>query len=229
MKSINNRECLGPCHEANTYSIHPITLDHVIDKKNNYCAVEEYYDEKTKKNKNIDICIEKNKDVKIKDLNRQFLDCEKFLKLYYKIYSFEDGVNWIFENKLTPILTRIRIIECCWDAFGKEFNVIDSRVAELYVEVIKKKYINEIVNYLIYYIKIKNNKIFLEKPDLENTSKDFKIKEKQKFIIEKFINKDEINKFLIKYSDKYKDRLSNTDEVISDLSIYIENKIKLII
>jgi hypothetical protein len=230
MKSINNRDCLGPCYDANTFSIHPITLDHITDKKNKYCAVEEYYDEKSKKNKNTDVCIDsKNKEKKIKeiDLNRQFLDCEKFLKIYYKIYSFEEGVNWIYENKYSPVLTRIRIIECCWQVFGKDFNLIDMRVPELYVEVIKKIYMNQIYNNLNNYIKIENNKIYFGKKEQENNNN--KKKEKIKFLEEKLINKEEINKFLIKYTDKYRERLDNTNEVILDLIIYLENKIKLII
>ena len=59
-KSINRRQCIGPCYPRGKIAVHPQSFDLITDTNHNFCPVEEYiYDDETTGDKIIkttDIC-----------------------------------------------------------------------------------------------------------------------------------------------------------------------------
>ena len=201
-------KCITPCIKKNSNIIHPTTYESITSDED-FCLSEPIYDSKDKKINQSIKCndteiIDENEyyvrmEEKFKDI---YINSEIFLKIFYKLKSLEDIINWIEKNNHKPLNTRLRIIELGWDKYIDEYNLIDYRVTDFYVEIIKKKYMQLPIDKLSKYIKIENNKIFFGKGNIEsNKKKELEIKN---FIMEKLLNKDEINKFLVKYVDYVK-------------------------
>lgn len=242
-KSKNNFQCVGPCYQPNTSIVHPLTLEYVTDKYYPFCPVNEwdYTDATSGKTitRTTDICYHptQSKDLSGKEFeiniltpNIDFND-KQFLKIFYNIHSFEDAINWIDSKKLSPLLTRLRIMECAWNAYGKNVNIIDHRVVDFYIELAKKKWISDIYKKLNKYIHISNDKILFADPKTNDLSPKDNYVARINFLIDRFINNDEIYKFLIKYLANPTDTMvmNYSTSIKNDLIIYIENKIKLTI
>jgi hypothetical protein len=246
-KSKHNLQCIGPCYHSNTVIVHPLTLQYVRETDNAFCPVQEfeYTDPVSGKttNKLTDMCFNPTAAEDIKNTSSQSsimipiidFNAERFLKLYYKIYSFEDAIDYIEKHNYTALKTRSRIIDCAWETFGKDLDLIDQRIADFYVELMKKKWMPYIYDKLHQYITIDNNKIIFSKPSKEIKEKliddsEFKI-EGMNFLAAKFATHEEIYKFIIKYL-KYRKKTwseidNHTDKLKEDLVEYIEQKIKL--
>jgi hypothetical protein len=237
--SRNNQQCLGPCYYANTKAIHPITLD-PITYNEDFCPISklEILNKTTGKKEFhfVDTCYKptddetsNKKDIEINMLI-PYIDfkTEQFLKIYYNIYSFEDGINWIETNKFTPIVTRIRILNSILKSYGNKVDIIDNRVTDFFIEVIKSQYIKKILLNLSKYIIINNNIVELGK---SNNNIEIDNNVKINYIIKTFINNEEIHKFIIKYLRYRKDQWENInnyiENMINDLIEYIINKINL--
>lgn len=251
--SQHNRQCLGPCYEKGTWIVHPVTLKYIVDFNNHFCPTNEweYLDPDTGEHdiKYTDACYipTNNKDISQKEIEMNALlpeiefDCLKFLKIYYDLHSFEDILNWITLNKQIPILTKLRIMECAWESFGKDLDFIDDRLVDFYEEIIKKRWIKKIYNRIKKYIFVdRNEKIYLKKeekyPNIIKTYIDKKDRyktEKINFIIKTFVTKNNIYKFLSSYIEKYKHKWNDIRSHSSNLKEYfieyIINKIHEII
>lgn len=244
-KSKNGFQCIGPCYQSNTTIVHPITLEYITDKSNPFCPVGqwEYTDRDTGKKtiKTTDACHHPtdNKDLSGKEFeisiltpNIDFNDTQ-FLKIYYNIYSFEDAVNWCDTRKYLPVLTRLRIMDCALTAYGNDLNIVDHRTVDFFIEIFKTKWINDIYNNIGKYISIDNDIIKLAQPKIdtkENKENNADKHIKYNYIKTKFINNDEIYKFLLKYikyrKDKWETIKYHSDNIKNDFIIYLENKIK---
>lgn len=244
-KSKNNLQCIGPCYQAGTTIVHPLTLEYVTDKYNPFCPVKEWEYIDTETNKKIirttDICYHptESKDLSGKEFEMNILtpsidfNDEQFLKIFYNIHSFEDAINWIDNKKYSPILTRLRIIDCAWNAYGKNVNIIDHRVVDFYIEVTKKKWIQDIYKHLNKYIHISDGKVMLGNPKENKLSPKDEVIVRTNFLIDRFINSDQMYKFLIRYlkyrKDEWDNIISHSINIKNDLIKYIENKINLTI
>lgn len=247
--SKNNFQCIGPCYQSSTTIVHPVTLEYVTDRSNPFCPIrqKEFVDKNTGKKKTvtIDICNQptETKDVSGKEFEINILtpsidfNDTHFINIYYDIYSYEDAINYITENKYLPILTKLRIIDCSLNAYGKELNIVDHRTVDFFIEVINKLWLNELYYKIEKYINVdtQNDKINLSSYDDNNNDDDnndnYNIKKiKYNYIRTKFITSDEILKFLIKYINHRKDTWDeishHIDSIKDDFIIYIENKIK---
>lgn len=252
-KSKHNLRCLGPCYPPNTLVVHPITLEYVTDKKNNFCPVPEwlYTEKETGKSFSLvtDICYKPsiNKDDKELEMNiiLPFIDfnCEQFLKIYYSIFTFQDVVNWIERNKQQgQFLTRERVMECAFNVFGKDIEYVDDSIVNFYMDVIKVKWLKDIYDAVGKYINIKNEKISLARITKENNKDKEKDKEKNNdkeneddvikmnFLVEKFVNHEKVAKFLNKFLVNEKKNFSKIDSINNEIKTqfiqYIKNKIK---
>ena len=243
-KSKNNFRCIGPCYNPGTSIVHPLTLEYVTDKYYPFCPVKEweYIDKETgvKTNRTTDVCYRptESKDLSGKEFEMNILtpsidfNEEQFLKIFYNIHSFEDAVNWIDNKKYSPILTRLRIMNCAWVAYGSTVNIVDQRVSDFYVELVKKKWIRNLYRKLNKYVHISNGKIFLGNPNANNLSPNDDVVLRTNYLIDKFINSDEMYKFLVRYlkHNSGKNFTADTSNSIKeDLIKYIENKINLTI
>lgn len=245
-RSKNNFQCIGPCYEPKTMIVHPITLEYTTVENYPFCPVKEW-EEVDKDNGKInvrttDICHipSEKKDIEGKEFEiniiTPYIDFneEQFLKIFYKIYSFEDAINYIENNKLLPIYNRLRIINCGWKAYGNTINMIDLRLVNFYIELIKKKWINIIYKDFNKYIYITHDeKIMFSNPDKNNLKSNEFVVERTNFLINRFVNMDEIYKFLNKYIKYRKNQFNNMDDINDNIKneflIYLDNKINLTI
>jgi hypothetical protein len=239
-KSINKKQCLGPCYYPKTSIIHPTTLT-VVTNTDPFCPVDQW----TFKNDSgeeieqiTDKCLEptENKNINSDEIEINILtpyfdfNSGQFLKIYYNIFSFDDAINWMENNKTEPILTKIRIINSSLITFGQEIDIFDSRLVDFIIEVIKKKKINQIYEKIHNYISFDKDNIFLKK---NNINKKEKYVERINYLSQMFVNKDEITKFLIDYFSQNKKIWENIENHIELITIhlieYILNKINNIL
>jgi len=240
--SKRGKQCLGHCYEAGTWIVHPHTLDYVTDPNHPFCPVQSYVITDTNTNNKeyyeIDNCNmpTHKKDIPHKEIELNILfphidfNCKQFLRIYYNINSFDDASNWIAENNKSSIFTRLRIIECTWKSYGEKIDLIDDRLVNFYIEVVKKQWIGAIYKLVKKYILIENNKISVKK----NTQKDNNYRiQKINYIINKFITKNDIykllNNYIIKYNKKWDTIKLHNDNIKKELIKYILNKLDDII
>ena len=233
-KSINGNQCIGPCYEAKTLIIHPISLELVTDT-NNFCPINSRL-EKNHDARLVDRCNNptENKNIESKELELSMLNpyidfsSIRFLSVYYNIYTFEDALQWLENNIKSPLETKIRIIRNALFAFGSNIEMVDHRLVDFFIILIKKKYINKIYNNVYEYIGIVKNNIVFINPSENNIDKKENFIERINFIVKIFINSDEIHKFLIRYFKFKKDLLilNYIDDMITEFIQYIISKIK---
>ena len=58
-----------------------------------------------------------------------------FLLVFYGINTFEEGIDLI--STLTNIRSQIRIFECLLNVFGKNVDIIDHRIINFFIELVK--------------------------------------------------------------------------------------------
>jgi hypothetical protein len=244
-KSKNKFQCLGPCYQPGTTIIHPITLEYITDLEKPFCPVKEwtYEDPATgkKTDRYLDTCYGpvENKDLSGKELELNILtpyidfNSEQFLKIYYNIYSFEDAIEWLNKKKYVTLTTKLRIVDCAWNAYGKDMTLIDDRIVDFYVDVIKRKWIKEYYKKFNTYIYSDETTIKFIDPEKNTLNINDYIVNRTNFLIEKFINYEEVYKFINKYIKHRKSEWgsirNHSNNIQNDLSDYIYNKIKLTI
>jgi hypothetical protein len=238
--SKNKHQCIGPCYYENTPFVNPITGQY-FTLDNPACPIydEEIIDGKVE-NVYVDTCNKPtvSKTTKDESLEIQMalpffaLDTSFFLRKYYNIYSFEHAIEWLEKKKNSPMKTKNRVIECAWIAFGNEIDILDQRITNYYLDLIKKNWIGKIVSELEGYISIdpKSKTISIEEHNKKNINEKYRT-EKTNYILEKFIDRDDIYKFLIKYikyHQKTWDVIENHHEqILLDLIEYIKKKISI--
>lgn len=237
-KSKKKFQCLGPCYHPKTKVVHPTALEIITDNENPFCPVDEWvmYDERTGESKKLitDICIKptekeniSNKEMELNILTPYIdFNSSQFLKIYYKIFTFEDSVDWLYRNQHLPLGTRSRVVNCAFLAFGETVEIFDVRLVDFIVEFIKKKKIQEIYNKLFPYIGISGDEVTLVQ---NNLPKSELCVERTNFLIKTFITKEEINKFLTKYfihkKNKWRDIKHHLNYIPVAMNEYFLNKI----
>jgi len=237
--SKNNWTCLGPCNKPSTLVLHPITLEYITDKKNNFCPVLPWFkDDDPSRFFLYDEC---HKVDNFNDSNNHNMfmniitpkinfESSQFLKIYYNIFSFENAINWIEDNSHKPIYTKLRILECVWKTFGNNYDILNDRLINIYFIIIKKYWINIIYNKLQKYIFIDdNNSIFFVNKDDNNNNNNNNIQEQINFIMNKLVNKNNIYKILSNHIDNYIDEwdsiINHHPVILQSYITYLENKI----
>jgi hypothetical protein len=239
-KSKHGFQCIGPCYKPGTVIIHPITLEYVTDKVNPFCPVKEWIDDKStdRKEKIVDVCANPTHDKNIsgKELEMNMLtpqidfNNEQFLKIYYEIYSIEDALLWLSNKEYVPLTNKMRVISCAIGAYGKNMDMIDSRLVNFLILIIKKKWLADIYLRLNKYVHIDNDTIEFSTNANQLNEDEYKVP-RMNFIVDKLLNFEVIENFLEKYV-RYKNKI--WDEIIShlqqikiDLIDYLEKKIKV--
>ncbi len=235
--SRHGRQCMGPCYKPNTWMIHPVTLEYHTNDDFPFCPTEIWIDPKDQLAYNIDECIKPSDkiDNTIVEMNMILpiihFTGERFLKIYYKIYSFENAISWINKNKHSSIYTKLRILNCAWKAYGNTVDVINDYTVNVYINIIKQHWIKKIFKHIEKYIHISGKNIYFKKPSSKATKINNKnIIEKFNFIIIKLITKNNIYKFLTRYVEEHEDRwdkIENHNVLMQSYLIkYLVNKIE---
>jgi hypothetical protein len=241
-KSVSGLQCIGPCVSKNKKIIHPVTLETVTDKDNAFCPVAgfEIINEKTNKKeiKYTDKCygvqvdtIDNNTQIMNVLIPELEFDVKHFLIMFYNIHSYEEGIEWINNNLGSPLTTRERIFECILNTYGFMIDIIDNRTSEFVLLLIKNKFIDKIYDrfqkyiYVDLYTKTVKIKVAKQSDNEENR------KIKLEFIYKKYINLNEINKFLYKY---FRERKKNwftinhhVKNIIDDFILYTIKSINI--
>lgn len=235
-KSLRGRQCIGPCYPSDIVAIHPTTLEKIdtISEKitKPYCPVDEYENEEGEK-KLYDFCYPPTFDkTDTTDITGDIVtplfsfDNNNFLKLYYKIHSFDDALDWITSQQKS-YLTKIRIIDCALLVHGPNFEITSDRLVNFYLNIFATKLITDFYNKLGKYIHIKENEAYIGKPNNNNNHK----VEKEQYIIKKFLQHDMFDKFILIYMENHHSDWneidSHSDLIKNEYIQYIESKILL--
>lgn len=235
-KSQSGLQCLSPCYPADLSTIHPITLRYY--KPNfPYCHVTYNVNENPNGINEVDRCYNP---ISMKDYNNLSVDilipmidfnCNYFLVIFYNIKNLEEGMEYIEKKRYTSILTRARVVNCILKVYGENIEVVDQRLIDFFIELAKKKWINYIYDVIYKYVYADEKIVkFIDPKDNFLNYNDYKV-ERINYIISKFINFDEMYKYINKYlnyrKEKWNDIENYIDSIENDFIIYIENKINM--
>ena len=223
-KSISGKQCIGECYYPNVEYYHPQENIKIIVNEPS-CPVTKY----GKKNKIYDICakptqqIYKNNDFKLNSLSKDSkIKTDSFLKGHYEIYSFEDSLNFIYNNNI-PRITKNRIFNMSLEVYGNNIVILDKKIIEFIIKYMIDNIhfiLKEIKNYI--HINEKTQKIYLSMPDKNNnnnnnnnnnidididTDSDSDTELKIEYIKTKFLIYDKMYKFIMKYIENKKNEL----------------------
>ena len=235
-KSKSGHRCLTPCYEPDTWVIHPQSLDYISHGKSPFCPISI-----TDKGDFMDECYvpTNTEDFSRADIEMNILvpkidfNCNHFLKMYYNIESAGNAIDWITMHKEESIYTKLRIMECTLKEHGKNIEIMNVDLINFYIDVIKKIWMFNLFPKIEKYIVIENNKIYFgnkhnhEKNDKHNY--DNLRMTKINFIIDKFVNKNMVYKFLEHYFSKHLDHWNDinfhTDKMQQEYIEYVLEKI----
>lgn len=230
-KSKSGVQCIGPCFKAGATLLHPISLQYVSANQQNFCAINPTTDPKIIKHhaqlfniKSSDIssklklgqiapCYAEDNnlydDAKLFDLENIKvvvptieISCGDFLQIFYGIYSIENTLQWIEQNKNVPKTTKNRLINCSWKQFGSDKNNITDIFVEYYYNIISNKWIHSFYEYLYKYLSYDvQNKIVVLAGSVQSKTeyKDKKIK----YIIKNIYNFNSIQNIMFDFIDIY--------------------------
>lgn len=231
-KSINGHQCVGPCYHTGTAFKHPIYMTN-IQKDEPVCPTSLYTDDKGR-SQITDICSKPTHDETSKSElgllalspNIEF-NHEHFLKIYYDIYTLEDAIN-VIENNYYPRKTNNRILNVSLSVYGKDITILDQKMID-YIKRFMCDNISFIYKKIKGYLKTDGKTVKLTKK--RKTTEDIKkIEVFEKYINKVFLNIDEVYKFTNRYIKARKGEWSNISdplvEMLHDMAVYIENKIK---
>lgn len=263
--SVNAQQCIGPCYYSNTRIIHPLTLDEIRGVDHNFCPVNTFVftDPNTKKStlSIIDKCVvptarETQMDEILRDnvIAPQFhFSSDYFVKVYYKITSLDELLNWLDRHKTDPFKTKERVFNNSMVVYGDQLNIVDHRmiqfINDLMIENLPKLY-----RHLRRYIVVKDDKVKIVDPDITDSDKsenisryetDHGTKESasgsetdlakdvpiiRAYIKEKFLGSDNMHQFMSKIIRYYKEDI--TDRYVADILVnhmieYIIKRIKV--
>lgn len=234
--SKNNMQCVGPCYEAGTWIVHPITLDYVRNQDLPFCPVNVYeeIDHVTKKSVSriTDVCYvpTSKKDVSEKELENNIIipqipfNCNQFLKLYYDINDKDGIIEYVINHKEDPLQTRLRIMNCYWQEYGYGLKTVDTRIVDFYIQVVKKLWIRQLYPIVSKYINVDNNGNITISSNAKN-NKHNKV-ERINYFIELFVSNNNMYNFLISYSNQPKDRWDNIQNHTVSMLILLKKYIK---
>ena len=244
-KSTSGKQCVGPCYKKNTKIIHPMYLSIITDTHNDaFCPVAEWT--KTDKDSgkiqrfHVDKCNEythkesTSEHATSYDLLYPYVDFneEIFLQLFYNINNFSEAIQWIEDNKHSPIDSRKRILDLSIDAFGHSFDIMetsDTRIVDFILNIIKTKYLNKIIVSLVKYVNINSDKdiVELKYNDKKETNESIIIK--TNYIVKNLLTIENVTNFISNYFRiQYKEARmqSHTEIIIDKFIIYIIGNIK---
>jgi hypothetical protein len=228
-KSLQGYQCIGPCYKKNTKIIHPLYLNIITNDKDDYfCPTNEWIHKDNKGNLQRFYTDKCNNDItKKRDINDLLyphtnFDELSFIDTFYNINNFSDALDWISENKSSPISTKQRIFDLSLQAFKDSFDIFnfnDTRIVDFLINLIKEKYLDTFsINFLKYIHIIKDEVIIKYDKDYNyNNETKESIIIKQNFIIKHILTIENMTSFINIYFTKKQE--TNTMEYPSEIII----------
>lgn len=151
--SKNLNECLTPCIPKGNIFINPVTMDGLISREFNMCAIEPILDDDNLGVKWAEECnIDDNTKFELPNVSRNlmlsfYFNPTEFLRSVYSITSLEDTIYWTTENENLPFETIKRVHNSAWLAFGQTEG-LTSNVVTYYHKVINENWIGKYIDRL---------------------------------------------------------------------------------
>jgi hypothetical protein len=134
-RTINNEQCKSSCFNKHTAILN--NLDGDLDNfEKNMCRISNI-------NNEYDEC--KSEDANKDENYLNYIQIDEFdhnvmLKYVYGLNSFEEVIMFSFENANLPVNTLIRIHDCAWLAYGKNFLNLSDIVINYYYNLAEKSW-----------------------------------------------------------------------------------------
>lgn len=213
-KSVENIQCVSQCYDKGTDIVHPTTLQTVTNINKPFCAVMPFVENnETILVKECELTNKTESYGKI-DLLTPILnfDHKTFLNKYYKITDVSDFYIWLQNNKMIPVFTKMRIIDCFIISYGKNITIIDDIFSEAIIDIIKRFLIKKMYGKLCVYIGIKNGTGVFIKPESNKLKKSDNIEIRTKFLFSKLISL----KIISEISNKYFTKIGSIENNIKE-------------
>lgn len=194
--------CISSC-STERVGINPLTLRYLLNPGNPYCAVTPH--DKDGLRGEMMICTNPVDSIHTKEMELNLLNpeidfnCKLFLYVCYNIRSFESALEWI-DTHHVPLLTKERIMNCTWEIYADELQMIDTRLINFYSEMIR-----------------------LWESEYRKSLMKFKTKKRSiDYLVDRYLNKKYVYKFFESFIKSKKNY--NIKQLFLE---YIEGKIKL--
>lgn len=237
-KSINNIQCISKCYNEKTNIMHPITLQKITNIYHPFCAIaptllddeihfidkcdnppEQNYDDNHLNNDKMDLLYP------IIEFN-----AKEFLKKYYQINDIGDFYILLKNNKSLPIFTKLRLIDCFINVFGKNITITEEIFSETIIDIIKKFWIKKMYGKLCKFISIENNEGIFINPKKNKIDKSENVSIRTKFIISNLITSTLIYEITNKYFINIETKNNiGIDDFYNFLIVALEEKIQTFI
>jgi hypothetical protein len=160
-------------------------------------------------------------------------NASEFLQTYYQIDSVETFYNFLRNNKLYPVITKLRIIDCFIISYGKDVTMVDNIFSETILNIIKSFWIKKMYGKLAKYVMChENDKCMSVQPNKNTNTKIEHMQQRIKYMYSNILTEENIT-FI---SNNYFNELSHNDkkytffsEGISDYYKYLMTNIVSII
>ena len=234
-KSINGKQCISKCYEKNSKILHPIALKVVSNDKSSFCAINPTINPYNGKFLFVDECTRPNNILNSTSnntpINKTITDidillpiihfeCDEFLKKCYNINNIGDFYGWLNNNKNTPYLSQLRIIDCFIKCYGNNIDILDDIFTDVIYYIIKKYWIKKMYNKLCQRVGVENNIAFLVKENKNMLKKTDYIEIRTKFLFSNLITKENIAQISSEY---FSHKKGNFDIGINDYYNHLLN------
>ena len=235
-KSINGLQCISKCYKKNYQFTHPLTLERIVNKYDNLCAVFPHKNENDEvisydncnyiDNENMDTNFEENLTMLNPIIN---FSPEIFLNVYYNIYQISEFYSWLENNINAPIFTQLRVITSFILNYNQNVDIFEEQLAINIQEIIKKFWIKLMYKKLCDNLTVINNKVVCVEKEKNKIGKSEFVDIRTKYIINEITTLENIFTIMNKYLDFIKKNNSYTpyyDYLISEFRKIILTKIK---
>jgi len=123
----------------------------------------------------------------------------EFLSKYYRINDVSDFYKWLEIHKSSPVFTRIRLIDCFFEVYGKDITVTEDILTETIINIINNFWIKKMYRKLCQYVSIKNNNGFVIDPKKNKLNKIDEIVTRTDFLISHVITSTAVFEILNDY------------------------------
>lgn len=241
--STTGIKCISKCYPAGTQIVHPITTEKITNTAHTFCAIDPYYSADDEIIRTIAPCdlagnvdVDKNTDVLVENTQANLLqplwplNTKNFLSQYYSIKSQIDFNNWLVDHKDSPVLTKIRIIECFLNAFGKDIAMFDEEFINTVLSIIKQFWIKKIYNKLYKYLSVKIDvetpKCIIVSPEKNKLKKLEYSDIRRKYLETRIITYDTLFIISNKYLEKSKKNIMSADGYLSFIIDSLEKEVE---
>jgi hypothetical protein len=200
---MSGTQCISQCYNKGSKIVHPITLKVISQPQSSFCAINPSVDHASGRIISIDQCVvNKNNDTnnnqihvldKLDILNPLiYFDYIDFLNKYYKINDISDFYIWLNNNKTSPYLTQLRIIDCFINGYGHNVTFLDEAFTDAIYNITKKFWIKKIYKNLCDLVDVKDNVAYFVKPEKNSLKKKDNIEIRTRFLFDELITKSNI-------------------------------------